>query len=66
MEDLLAEVVEPVAVEEVDQEVDQGMATAPKEVSKEPNCQITCAMWDRQNRQAILLSSIKTVNDIEN
>ena len=40
MEDPLAEVAEPVAVEEVDQEVDPGTTTAPKEVFKEPNCQI--------------------------
>ena len=54
MEDLLAEVAEPVAVEEVDQEVDPGTMTAPKEVLKEPSCQIAHAMWDRQNRQVIL------------
>ena len=58
MEDLLAEVVEPVAVEEVDQEVDPGITIALKEVLKELSCQIACAMWDRQNRQVILSLSM--------
>ena len=58
MEDLLAEVAEPVAVEEVDQEVDPGTTTAPKEVFKEPNCQIAHAMQDWQNKQAISSSSM--------
>ena len=58
MEDLLAEVAEPVAVEEVNQEVDPEIITAPKEVLTEQSCQIAHAMWDRQNRQAILLSSM--------
>ena len=44
MEDPLAEVAGPVAVEEVDQEVDPETTTAPKEVLKEPSCRITHAM----------------------
>ena len=53
--DPLVEVAEPVAVEEVDQEVDPGTTMiSTKEAIKEPNCQIACAMWDRQNRQVIL------------
>ena len=42
--DLLAEVAEPVAVEEVDQEVDPGIITAPKEVLKEPSCRLAYTM----------------------
>ena len=44
MEDLLAEVVEPLAVEEVDQEVDPEIIIAPKKVFKELSCQTTYAM----------------------
>ena len=44
MEDLLAEVVEPVAVEEVDQEVDPETIIAPKKVLKELSCQTAHAM----------------------